>query len=68
MSLNNEFRVVPGGRFLWYLFILDRLGSCEEFECGDGVFADKGIIYSLIVGIRKQKEGPCLLLICFSYL
>lgn len=57
MSENNEFCVVPGGYLILRILFADRIGSCEEFECGDGVFANNGIIYSSIVGTRKQKSG-----------
>ena len=41
------------------MFLLDRLGSVNEYEAGEGTFVKDNIIYSSILGSKVISKADC---------
>lgn len=59
--------VVPGGMLFCFRLIVDRLGSVDEYEAGEGTFVQNEIIFASILGSKMVVSGSCwLLLVLFT--
>ena len=61
-------RVVPGGMQSCFHLIVDRLGSVDEYEAGEGTFVQNNIIFASILGSKVVTPGSCSLFFGYSHL